>query len=114
MICSNKCTYLGAHREKNIVRNRSMELSRTDHVKVMYFPSLKRNLYHGKGEVDVMCLNFSNIFYISLILSYRNLAVWSSCGKSAQILGKCNLKSIQKLVLNNFLTNRNSCIYEVS
>lgn len=38
-----------------------MELSRTDDVKVMYFPSLERNLHNGK---DVMCLNFRNIFYI--------------------------------------------------
>lgn len=31
-----------------------------------YFPSLKRNGHHGKGEVDVTYLDFSKIFDIFL------------------------------------------------
>lgn len=43
-----------------------MELSRTDHVKVIYFPSLKRSGDHGKGELDVIYLDFGKIFNIFL------------------------------------------------
>lgn len=49
-----------------MIRNRNMELSRTDHVKVIYFPSLKRSGDHGKGELDVIYLDFGKIFNIFL------------------------------------------------
>lgn len=49
-----------------MTRNRNMDLSRTDHVKMNYFPSLKRSGHHGKGEVGVTYLDFSKIFDIFL------------------------------------------------
>lgn len=55
---------------KNTIRNRNMELSRTDHVKVTYFPCLERKGYHRKWEVDVIYFDVSKIFYFSLYMSH--------------------------------------------
>lgn len=61
-----------------MVRKRNTELARTDHVKVICFPSLKRKGHHGKGEVDVVYLDFSKICNIFLYDILIQKLVWSS------------------------------------
>jgi len=43
-----------------------MEFSRAANIKVIYFPSLKRNGHHGKGEADMFYIDFQKIFNIFL------------------------------------------------